>query len=1707
MPENMQKLHLRNAVSANPEMASIGSFEATAQLINATANALTFDAYYETVLDAARRYDAAHAPRSGSGRTKKFVNFHDIDSSPEIEIDFLDGGDEDLYPEPNNLLAYSHQQFPIFAHDSNADSRFEAYQALQKQQWEQFKAQHQPHDPNFIPGNVWRQLPSWARKALQEKDRDQRASIAAQIPESDQRKVAYTDHIPNHLDTSSSESLEHQLQKWVLEHDRKERAIDDNARNDEQYRMQRSALVHEAQPPAYPAGDLRNMISSSHRAQVHDRSKPQGKSPTKTGEIIEVNGHRFVKIDVHNVRYHVTMQSIETNVDSLLDRGANGGFAGSDVRVMEYTDRVADVTGIENHQVKDLKIGTVAGVVQTQHGSVVIILHEYAIFGKGKTIHSAAQMEYFNVSVDDRSTKVGGKQRLTTLEGYVMPLKFKSGLPYLPIYPPTDSELEQLPHVHMTSSIPWDPTVLDGEIDVKDLDDIPPVNIYGDIRFDQQGNYRGRYGAHLSHRTINYGESFSYSSEDNDLEGYLEACIYRISNHHHITRHTLPVDVTRNISKSEWSPKIPEAGVLRRYLGWVPEDVVTKTIENTTQWGRHVEQGTYKKHFKSRFPAFNVRRRNEAVATDTFFADVAAVDDGSTCAQIFVGHDTLFTRVHGMKSEKDFVNVLMDTIRSDGAMDKLISDRAQVEISNKVLDILRNLVIGDWQSKPYYENQNPAERRYQQVKHMANMLLDRTGAPAHTWLLCVLHTVRILNILATESLEWKTPFQLLWGQTPDISEFFQFEFWEPVYFATGESLSYAGHVSFPSSANEEKGRFVGLADGVGDKFTYKVLTDDTNKIIYRSAIRSARDPTTANLRLSQPTGESKPIEIVKSPKRDYGIDGPNVGSQQTTHMATINPDELINKTYTTNPDDQGRRFKATVVRKVIEADKERANQLDKRDKIKFLVQYDSDEQPDQIVDIMTILDYVNARSDQDNDPEHMTWKYKDIIAHQGPLLPKSPHYKGSKYNVQILWEDGSKTFEPLNRFGKDDPVSCARYAKRNGLLDTDGWKQFSGIAKKEKRILRLLNQGRVKYYQKVPIYQYGYRVPRTPEEAIQIDKDNGNTKWQDAMALEMHQLNDYGTFTDMGIGSAGPEGYQKIRVHFVYAVKHDGRHKARLVAGGHLTRVPIDSVYSGVVSLRSLRLIIFLAELNGLDLWGADVGNAYLEAYTKEKVYIVAGKGFGELEGHTLIISKALYGLRSSGLRWHERFSDTLRDMKFEISKADPDVWMRKNGDVWEYIAVYVDDLAIAAKSPKDICNDLITTYKYKLKGVGGLSFHLGCDFYRDKSGVLCFGPKRYIDKMLDAYEKMFGDKPKGCTSPLERNDHPELDETEVLDEHDQRKYQSMIGALQWVVSLGRFDISTAVMTMSRFRAEPRSGHLKRVKRIYGYLRKFKDGAVRVRVGEPYYDKLGDVEHDWLYTTYGHVREAIPEDLPEGLGREVTLTTYVDANLYHDLLTGRSVTGILHFVNGTPIDWYSKRQATVETATYGSEFVAARIATDQIIDLRLTLRYLGVPIRRSAYMFGDNESVVTSSTLPHSTLGKRHNALSYHRVREAIAAKILQFHHISGDGNPSDILSKHCGHPQMWPTVRLLLFWSGDTLKPFHEEIKEEMVRTKSGSGADVTVAGDFEDDKEEKGNAVTRVDSGDRVTAKPEAAQKIAPREGECQRNNENGSGNGDWI
>ena len=330
--------------------------------------------------------------------------------------------------------------------------------------------------------------------------------------------------------------------------------------------------------------------------------------------------------------------------------------------------------------------------------------------------------------------------------------------------------------------------------------------------------------------------------------------------------------------------------------------------------------------------------------------------------------------------------------------------------------------------------------------------------------------------------------------------------------------------------------------------------------------------------------------------------------------------------------------------------------------------------------------------------------------------------------------------------------------------------------------------------------------------------------------------------------------------------------------------------------------------------------------------------------------------------------------------------------------------------NPKAFFKILKDKYGFKLKGVGNPEYHLGVNFGCDPDGTLHWSAKSYIDKMLKAYERMFGGPPsKRHSCPMEKDDHPELDDTSLLSEEDIKVYQSMIGALQWAITLGRFDISVAVMSMSRFHIAPRKGHLERLKRIYGYLRKHPSGAIRFRTGIPDNEKYFEVpDHDWMYSVYGdgsNVNEGW-EEYPEPLGNPVRISSFKDSSLEHCKVTGKSVTGIIHLINQTPIAWFSKLQGTVETTTYGSEFVAARQCSEQIRGLQETLKSMGIPIERSAWMLGDNSSVITSSTIPSSLLKKRHHSLSYHYVRSCVAHEFIKFCFVNSKQNVADACTK-----------------------------------------------------------------------------------------------------
>jgi hypothetical protein len=271
----------------------------------------------------------------------------------------------------------------------------------------------------------------------------------------------------------------------------------------------------------------------------------------------------------------------------------------------------------------------------------------------------------------------------------------------------------------------------------------------------------------------------------------------------------------------------------------------------------------------------------------------------------------------------------------------------------------------------------------------------------------------------------------------------------------------------------------------------------------------------------------------------------------------------------------------------------------------------------------------------------------------------------------------------------------------------------------------------------------------------------------------------------------------------IFDVKCDLTRKARFVAGGHWTEASTQLTYSSVVTRDSVHIAFLIAALNDIKILAADIGNAYLQAPAREKVHTTAGPEFGpDNIGKTVIIVRAMYGLKSSGAAWRAKFSETLRDMGFLPSYADPDVWYRPatktcGFEYYEYILVYVDDILVLSASPLPIMKTIQQTYRLKDEP-GPPKDYLGATIKtwsipNETRTVWSMNCVQYIKEAVKNLEQelaksnhVLRGKPN---TPMQTGYRPELDISPVLGPEQANYYQSLIGVLCWAVELGRIDM------------------------------------------------------------------------------------------------------------------------------------------------------------------------------------------------------------------------------------------------------------------------------------------------------------------------------
>ena len=222
--------------------------------------------------------------------------------------------------------------------------------------------------------------------------------------------------------------------------------------------------------------------------------------------------------------------------------------------------------------------------------------------------------------------------------------------------------------------------------------------------------------------------------------------------------------------------------------------------------------------------------------------------------------------------------------------------------------------------------------------------------------------------------------------------------------------------------------------------------------------------------------------------------------------------------------------------------------------------------------------------------------------------------------------------------------------------------------------------------------------------------------------------------------------------------------------------------------------------------------------------------------------------------------------------------------------------------------------------------------------------------------------------------------------------------------------------------AAPREGHIEQVLHIFAYLKAHARSSMVFDDTIPSFDdsRFNDGA-DWT-EYYGNVKQPEPPNAPEARGKPVTMSCFVDASHAGCHVTRRSWTGILIFINRAPIMWYSKRQNTLETSTFSSEFIAAKMAVEMVEGLRYKLRMMGVPIDGACNMFCDNESVVKNSTNPESVLKKKHCAIAHHKVREAQAARVVRIAWEDTNTNLADLFTKLLDGPRLMALCRRILW-------------------------------------------------------------------------------------
>ena len=1223
-----------------------------------------------------------------------------------------------------------------------------------------------------------------------------------------------------------------------------------------------------------------------------------------------------------------------------------------------------------------------------------------------------------------------------------LPLCLNGSISYLPVRYPSEQELEECERIVLTDGeAEWDPHCLDGlsravsgvliphDYDPQEhfLDDeLLSVHLYDDLISSIQVRA-------MKHRRLN--------------------------------------DITPEALAKMWRIPIQDA---------------KRTLDATTHDAVQLNQGMLTRRYKTRVHHTRYRQLGGylgMMASDTFKAQVVSTR-GNLYSQLFCNRAN-FCKSYPIKAKSHAHHALNRFIHEVGVPNELLTDGAKEETLGEWGEICQRRNIYMQTTEPHSPWQNHAERMGGLVKRKVKAVMRSTSTPVRLWDYCWDYICAIVSYTASNhiNLDGVTPFEKIFNYTPDVAEYMLYDWYQWIWYHD------------PSNPDEiQLGRWLGPSLSSGQCLASYIL-NERGKVITRSTVSCLSE-------------DEKESDAVKHRQQIFtqGVDESigNYSKGMNKHVTSdydherpfdsIFEDDLLDDDEIDpiegdakkpdvddfmSPSDaaiaeqsdkhigleldlpyKGEIRKGTVVARKRKHDgsligTEHENPaLDSR---MYKVDFGDGEYADYATNVL--MENLYSQVDDQGNQYDLFSGISDHIKLKDAIQTKDGFYttsNGSRkrvittkgWKLKFEWTTGGSSWIPLADAKESNPIEVAEYAISRGIQSEPAFAWWvPHVIKKRDRVIK-----QVQHRAPRRDVKFGIKVPGSVAEALQFDKENGDTLWSDAIAKETANVRI--AFERLEDGEALPPGSKRIPYHFIFDVRFDLTRKARLVAGGHRNKgVPQHNRFSSVASRDSVRIGFLIAALNDLQVSTTDIGNAYLNAPAKEKVHVVLGPEiFGEEhQGKYAVIVRALYGLKSAGNAWREHFATFILDtLEFVPTTADPDVYRKpmvdaNNKQYYAYLIIYVDDVLCIHHDPKQVMDVIDNNFRLKNGVDSHPKTYLGADIREwtyvrsDGTDGPCWamGSARYVQEALRICEARMNEhnlrysstKRHGRNTPFSSSDYrPELDSSDLCSHDLANLFQQLIGILRWICELGRIDILHEVSILSQYLAQPRIGHLQQATNIFYYLKHHTKSWI---VLDPtsfeieWQSKKGEPSpHDRaqaMRKIYPDALDELPHNMPSPRGEPVNITIFVDADHAGNRVTRRSHTGIVIFINSAPIIWFSKRQNTVETSTFGSEFIALKIATELNDALIYKLRMFGVPIEGETRILCDNEAVVNSSSFAEATLKKKHCSIAFHRVRESVASGKTLIYYENTSSNLADLLTKVLNAAKRHPLIEGLL--------------------------------------------------------------------------------------